>query len=290
MPGSNCCRGRGPFGHASNQRRGVVMSFSINGKTAIVTGAANGIGLAIARQFADKGANVICADMDEARLVDEWGEQLDEGNVRYFAGDLRQRLTIANLVSATIDAFDQVDILVNASRQVLATDALDVEDTSVSVLLEQNLMTALQLTQQVAKRMIRQGETQEEGQVGSIINLSSIAARNTRPELMGYSIASAALEQMTRSMALTLAPHRIRVNAVAFGSVMSASLQSSMNEHLDWRDDIRAHTPLGRIASPSELTDTIQFLAAESSSFMTGEVLTIDGGRSILDAVSAPAH
>lgn len=266
------------------------MSFSINGKTAIVTGAANGIGLAIARQFADKGANVMCADMDEKKLVDEWGEQLDEGNVRYFAGDLRQRLTIANLVSATIDAFDQVDILVNASRQVMFTDALDVEDKSVEVLLEQNLMTALQLTQQVAKRMMKQAEKQPEGQIGSIINLSSIAARHTRPELMGYSIAAAALEQMTRSMALTLAPERIRVNAVAFGSVMSASLQSSMNENLDWRDDIRTHTPLGRIAGPTELTDVVQFLAADSSSFMTGEILTVDGGRSLLDAVSAPAH
>lgn len=266
------------------------MSFSINGKTAIVTGAANGIGLAIARQFADKGANVMCADMDEKRLIDEWGEDAEDGNTRYFAGDLRQRLTIANLVSATIDAFDQVDILVNASRQVMPTDALEVEDDSVRVLLEQNLMTSLQLTQQVARRMIKQGEGQEEGQVGSIINLSSIAARHTRPELMGYSIAAAALEQMTRSMALALAPHRIRVNAVAFGSVMSASLQSSMIEHDDWRDDIRAQTPLGRIAAPSELADAVQFLAAESAGFMTGEVITVDGGRSLLDAVAAPAH
>lgn len=266
------------------------MSFSISGKTAIVTGAANGIGLSIARQFADKGANVMCADMDEKKLLEELGEPDDEGNLRFFAGDLRQRLTIANLVSATIDAFDQVDILVNASRQVMLTDALDVEDNSVSVLLEQNLMTALQLTQQVAKRMIKQAEDQDEGQIGSIINLSSIAARHTRPEMMGYSIAAAALEQMTRSMALTLAPHRIRVNAVAFGSVMSASLKSSVAENREWRNDIREHTPLGRIAAPSELAETVQFLAAESSSFMTGEILTVDGGRTLLDAVSAPAH
>lgn len=266
------------------------MSFSISGKTAIVTGAANGIGLSIARQFADKGANVMCADMDEKKLLEELGEPKDEGNIRFFAGDLRQRLTIANLVSATIDAFDQVDILVNASRQVMTTDALDVEDTSVSVLLEQNLMTALQLTQQVAKRMMKQSEDQEEGQVGSIINLSSIAARQTQPAMMGYSIAAAALEQMTRSMALTLAPHRIRVNAVAFGSVMSASLKSSVAENKEWRNDIRSHTPLGRIAGPSELADAVQFLAAESSSFVTGEILTVDGGRSLLDAVSAPAH
>lgn len=266
------------------------MSFSINGKTAIVTGAANGIGLAIARQFADRGANVMCADMDEKKLTNEWGDQAEDSTLRYFAGDLRQRLTIANLVSATIDAFERVDILVNASRQVMPTNALNVEDTSVAVLLEQNLMTSLHLTQQVAKRMIKQGVDQPEGQLGSIINLSSIAARNTRPELMGYSIASAALEQMTRSMALALAPERIRVNAVAFGSVMSASLKSSVVENSDWREDIRDHTPLGRIAGPSELAEAVQFLAAESSGFMTGEIITVDGGRSLLDAVAAPAH
>ncbi|MEO9648615.1 MAG: SDR family oxidoreductase [Roseobacter sp.] len=266
------------------------MSFSINGKTAIITGAANGIGLEIARRFADRGANVMCADIDEKKLEEEWGNLSEDGNLRYFAGDLRQRLTIANLVSATIDNFDRVDILVNASRQVIETNALDVEDTSVSVLLEQNLMTALHLTQQVAKRMIKQGAEQPEGQLGSIINLSSITARSTLPELMGYSIASAALEQMTKSMALVLAPERIRVNAIAFGSVMSASLQSAMLENSEWRDDILDHTPLGRIAGPSELSETVQFLAAESSAFMTGEILTVDGGRSLLDAVSIPAH
>jgi len=266
------------------------MSFAISGKTAIITGAANGIGLAIARQFADRGANVMCADMDEKKLAEEWGEASEADNVSYFAGDLRQKLTIANLLSATIDAYDQVDVLVNASRQMMPTDALEVDDDSVRNLLEQNLMTALLLTQHVARRMIKQGETQEEGQVGSIINLSSIAARHTRPELMGYSIASAALEQMTRSMVLVLAPHRIRVNAVAFGSVMSASLQSSMVDHGEWREDIKSHTPLGRIAAPTELADAVQFLAADSAGFMTGQVVTLDGGRSLLDAVSAPAH
>lgn len=266
------------------------MSFSINGKTAIITGAANGIGLAIARQFADRGANVMCADMDEKKLAEEWGDQKDDGNVRYFAGDLRQRLTIANLVSATIDAFERVDILVNASRQVMQTEALNVEDTSVAVLLEQNVMTSLHLTQQVAKRMMKQGEDQTEGQLGSIINLSSIAARQTRPELMAYSIAAAALDQMTRSLALALAPERIRVNAVAFGSVMSASLQSSVAENNEWREDIRTHTPLGRIAGPGEIAGAVQFLASDSSAFVTGEIITVDGGRSLLDVVAAPAH
>ncbi len=266
------------------------MSFSVSGKTAIVTGAANGIGLAIARDFADRGANVICADMDEARLKEKLGAQLDEGNMRYFAGDLRQRLTIANLISATIDAFDQVDILVNASRQVMTTDVMDMDDTSVEVLLEQNMMTSLRLSQQVAKRMIKQAADKPEGTVGTIVNLSSIAARNTRPELMGYSIASAAMEQMTRSMALALAPERIRVNAVAFGSVMSSSLNSAMIEHGDWRDEIEDKTPLGRVAAAGELVGAVQFLASEASAFMTGEVVTVDGGRSLLDPVAAPAH
>lgn len=267
------------------------MSFSINGKTAIVTGAANGIGLAIARHFADRGANVMCADMDEKRLTSELGDVTEDGNIRYFAGDLRQRLTIANLISATIDAFDQVDILVNASRQVMETDALDPEDASVETLLEQNLMTALRLSQQVARRMIKQAKRDgDTDHVGSIINLSSIAAHQSRPELLGYSIASAGLEQMTRSMALALAPHRIRVNAVAFGSVMSASLKASIGDNPDWREDIEAHTPLHRIASPTELVDAVQFLASDGSGFVTGDVMTVDGGRSLLDPVKAPAH
>ncbi|WP_299286437.1 SDR family oxidoreductase [uncultured Tateyamaria sp.] len=267
------------------------MSFSISGKTAIVTGAANGIGLAIARNFADRGANVMCADMDEKRLSEELGDVAEEGNIRYFAGDLRQRLTIANLVSATIDAFEQVDILVNASRQVMETDALNPEDTSVETLIDQNLMTALRLSQQVARRMIKQADGRDgDASVGSIINLSSIAAHQTRPELLGYSIAAAGLEQMTRSMALALAPHRIRVNAVAFGSVMSASLQSSIGDHPDWRDEIESRTPLHRIASPKELVDAVQFLASDGSGFVTGDVMTVDGGRSLLDPVDAPAH
>ncbi|NNK15782.1 MAG: SDR family oxidoreductase [Sulfitobacter sp.] len=266
------------------------MSFSVQGKTAIVTGAANGIGLSIARHLADKGANVMCADAHEKKLIEELGDDQEDGNIRTFAGDLRQRLTIANLVSATIDAFDQVDILVNASRQVLPTDALDVEDTSVQTLLDQNLMTALQLTQYVAKRMIKQAEDQEEGQVGSIINLSSIAANHIQPELMGYSIAAAAVQQMTRAMALVLAPQRIRVNAIAFGSVMSESLRASVADNREWRDDIRDHTPLGRIAAPTELCETVQYLAADSSAFMTGEVIVMDGGRTLVDAVRSPAH
>ncbi|WP_297768243.1 SDR family oxidoreductase [uncultured Roseovarius sp.] len=266
------------------------MSFSISGKTAIVTGGANGVGLAIGRHFVDKGANVVFADMDEARLIKELGENDDNSNIRYFAGDLREKLTQANLLSATIDAFEQVDILVNACRQVVPSDPLNPDDDAVEMLLQQNLLTSLRMSQQVAKRMIKQSGDQTEGVAGTIVNLSSIAARRTHPDLMAYSISSAALDQMTRSLAVALAPHRIRVNAVAFGSVMSASLKETLREHKDYREDIECHTPLGRIASATELAEAVQYLSCDGSSFMTGQIMTMDGGRTLLDPVAAPAH
>lgn len=267
------------------------MSFSISGKTAIVTGAANGIGLAIGRHFVDKGANVVFADMDEERLIKELGPNEDGSSTRYFVGDLRQKLTQANLLSATIDAFEQIDILVNASRQIVPSEALNSDDDAVEMLLQQNLLIALRMSQHVARRMIRQSEQQEsDAPAGTIVNISSIAARRTHPDLLAYSISTAALDQMTRSMAVALAPHRIRVNAVAFGSVMSASLKETLREHSDYRGDIECHTPLGRIASATELVEAVQYLASDGAAFMTGQIMTVDGGRTLLDPCTAPAH
>ncbi|MBI6630348.1 SDR family NAD(P)-dependent oxidoreductase [Pontibaca salina] len=266
------------------------MTFSIAGKTAIVTGAANGIGLAIGKQFVEHGANVMFADIDEKRLAEELGTQADESNVQYFAGDLREKLAIANLLSATLDAFDQVDILINGAREVVPSDPLDPEDGSVMELLNQNLMPALRLSQLVARRMMKDANAEQAAPAGSIVNLSSIAARRTHPDLLAYSVSSAALDQMTRSLAVALAPHRIRVNAVAFGSVMSASLKTTLRENQEYRQDIEEHTPLNRIASPGELAETVQFLASDAAGFMTGQILTLDGGRTLLDPVAAPAH
>lgn len=266
------------------------MSFSIAGKTAIITGAANGIGLSIGRHFADKGANVMFADMDEAKLKKEVGDLSNSENIRYFAGDLRQKLTIANLLSATIDAFDTVDILVNGARQVVASDPLNPDDDAMQELLDQNLMSALRLSQLVAKRMIKQSEGQDSGEAGAIVNLSSIAARRTNPQLLAYSVSTAALDQMTRSLAVALAPHRIRVNAVAFGSVMSNSLRDVLKENEAFRSDIEGHTPMGRIAAPTELSEVVHYLASEASAFMTGQIVTVDGGRSLIDPVAAPVH
>ncbi|WP_319824755.1 SDR family oxidoreductase [Thalassovita sp.] len=266
------------------------MTFSIAGKTAIVTGGANGIGLAIGRHFVDKGANVVFVDRDEERLVKEFGENDDDNPYRYFAGDLREKLTQANLLSAAIDAFDTVDILVNASRQMVAADPLNGDDDGVETLMQQNMFNALRLSQLVAKRMIKQAKDQQEGSAGAIINLSCIAARRTSADLLAYSVSTAALDQMTRSLAVALAPHRIRVNGLAFGSVMSHSLKQTLKDNADYRLDIERHTPLHRIAAPTELVHSAQFLASDASGFMTGQVLTLDGGRTLIDPVAAPAH
>jgi 7-alpha-hydroxysteroid dehydrogenase len=267
------------------------MSFSISGKTAIVTGAANGVGLAIGRHFAKMGANVVFADMDEKALCHEIGEEADkEENIRIFAGDLRKKLTIANLLSATIDAFERVDILVNASRQVMETDPLDPDDNSVEELLQQNAMTALRVSQAVARRMIKQADGEAGAPIGSIVNISSIAARRTHPDLLAYSISSAACDQMTRSLAVALASHGIRVNAVAFGSVMSASLKGSLKNHDDLREAIVDSTPLHRIASPGEVSDAVQYLASDAAAFVTGQIITVDGGRTLIDPAAVSAH
>lgn len=268
------------------------MSFSIKGKTAIVTGAANGIGLAIARHFIDQGVNVMLADMDEDKLTAE-RDAIGSDQAQCFSGDLRQKLTIANLQSATIDAFDRVDILVNASRQVLPSNPLEAKEDSFEALFQQNVLANLRLTQSVAKLMINQAKASEDSTsntIGAIVNLSSIASDRTHPDLLAYSVSCAALNQMTRSLAVSLASDRIRVNAIAIGSVMSANLQSVLRKDEDLRDEMTKITPMGRIAEAQEVAEVAQFLAAGSSSFVTGQILTVDGGRTLIDPLNTAVH
>lgn len=271
------------------------MSFSIQGKTAIVTGAASGVGLAIANQFYRAGANVVFADKNEEQLKKELPDAKD-GTVEAFAGDLSKKLARENLVSAAVAAFDRIDILVNASRKVRRNDPLSLEDETAKELMEQNAMLAMRLAQIVANRMIKQAEEEgpDDGQngarsAGSIINLSSIAAQRASPDLLAYSMSCAALEQMTRAMATALARHRIRVNAVSLGSVMSASLWHVVSGNQEAQAEIERATPLSRIGEASEVAEVAQYLATDSSSFVTGQVITVDGGRSALDP-SPPYH
>ena len=261
------------------------MATTLSGKSVIVTGAANGVGLAIARLFVASGANVLLADMDEEKLEAEVAAlESEPGNAAKFAGDLREKLTVNNLLASTIDAFERVDILVNASRQVLPSDPLSAGDDSFETMIHQNATVNMRLCQAVAKRMI----SQKEG--GAMVNLSSIAAQDCVPESVGYSVASAALDQLTRSLAVAYAPHNIRVNAVALGSIMSGSLQALIAEDEDLRDEVIAATPIGRIGEADEAAQAVQFLASPCASFITGQILAVDGGRSLLDRMNRLAY
>ena len=265
------------------------MSMSVPGKVAIVTGAGRGIGLAIARHLVAAGASVMFADGDEAALEAELGSGAQDGGpVASFAGDLGQKLTLANLVSATIDRFERVDILVNAHRVVQGSDPLAVSEEQMAEMLRQNMSCGLRLSQLVAKRMMAQAADSEAEvlQNGSIVNVTSLAADWPQPQMLAYSIASAAQAQATRSLAAALAPQRIRVNGAAFASIMSNNLQIKLREEPGLRARMIAATPLGRIAGAEELAETVLFLASEASSFVTGQILRVDGGRSLGDPLA----
>ena len=264
------------------------MSLSIQGKTAIVTGAGRGVGLAIARHLAERGANVMFADGDETALNQAVADYEGDAHVRRFVGNMAEKLAMANLLSATIDAFDRVDVLVNAHRFVRSSDPLDTDIEALDEMLRQNLLAGLRLSQIVARRMIRQAEDEPGSpQSGAIVTISTLAARRPQPSMLGYSIACAAQEQAVRGLALALAPHRIRVNGVSFASVMSHEMQCTLKDSPDKRAQIIAGTPLGRIAPPDELAETVHYLVSEAARFVTGQIITVDGGRSLVDPVGA---
>lgn len=189
------------------------------------------------------------ADCEDAALAAAVSDYDEDGTVQRFAGDMSQKLVMANLLSATLDAFDRVDILVNAHRFVRDSDPLATDMDTLEEMLRQNLMSQMRLSQLVAKRMIRQNESDSDGtSAGAIVNISTLAARRPIPSMLGYSIACAAQEQATRGLALALAPHRIRVNGVSFSSVMSHELQCALKDDPEKRSQIIAGTPMGRIA------------------------------------------
>ncbi|SDE51541.1 7-alpha-hydroxysteroid dehydrogenase [Paracoccus isoporae] len=264
------------------------MSNSVEGKTAIVTGAGRGIGLAIARQLFNHGAQVMFADCNDAVLAQEMARFGDDPRARSFSADMSQRLSMANLLSATIDAFERVDILVNAHRLVKPSDPLEGGEADLEEMLRQNLLAGLRMSKIVAKRMIAQAEgADDQRMAGAIVNLTTLAAQRPHPELLAYSIASAAQDQATRALALALAPKRIRVNSVAFGSVMTTELKQTLKENPELREGIIKGTPMGRIAESEELADAVMYLVGDGAGFVTGQIINVDGGRSLLDPVQA---
>ena len=269
------------------------MPISLGGRTAIITSAAQDVGRAMAQRFLDADARVMLADSDEKALAsaeaDLNGEDERLARFHYVAQD---RLSIANLIAATIDRFQRIDILVNGAQTITAPGAfLDLGTEQFDAAFGDNVRSVFQLSQAVARRMIQQaGEGEGPGGIsgGVIVNISSIASSRTVPELLTFSVSCAALDQLTRSMAASLAPHGIRVNAIALGGVLSDRLRSAFRENEQLREDMIRVTPLGRLAEMDEAADAAIFVASEHASYITGQVLAVDGGRTLLDPLGSP--
>ena len=265
---------------------------NLQNKTAIITGASNGIGMEIGKKFLQAGANVVFSDsakFDLETLIS--GVSPDIGNAHSFYGNMHDKLAVNNLIATTLNKFERIDILVNANRTIIPSNPLDEKEGALEKSLSQNIIATLNVSQLFAKSVIKQTKNRKNGQiVGSIINLTSIAANQTIPEMMPYSVSCAALNQMTRSLAVSLAKDGIRVNAISLGSIMSSSLRLNLHSNPELHDSIIDATPLGYIAEPEEVADLALFLSSESARFLTGQVITIDGGRSILNKLEKAAY
>ncbi len=264
----------------------------LQNKTAIITGASNGIGMEIGKKFLLAGANVVFSDyvkFDLENIIS--GVTIDPGSAHSFYGNMQDKLAINNLIATTLNKYEKVDILVNANRTIIPSNPLDEKGGALEKSISQNLIATLNVSQLFAKSVIKQTKNRKNSEiVGSIINLTSIAANQTIPDMMPYSVSCAALNQLTKSLAVSLAKNGIRVNAISLGSIMSSSLRLNLHSNPELQDSIIDATPLGYIAEPEEVAELALFLSSEGASFLTGQVITIDGGRSILNKLEKAAY
>lgn len=248
----------------------------LDGKTAIVTGGARGIGYAIARRFAGDGAKVMVADIDDQRGCEAVGELNEIGEATYVHCNVGERLDVRNLVAATIDKFGDIDILINNAGIVHGADFLELDEADFDRVLQVNLKGAFLVGQAVARHMVERVEAG--GAAGSIVNMSSVNAVFAIANQVPYSVSKGGINQLTKVMALSLAPHGIRVNAIGPGSIMTEMLEA-VNADPVAKARVLSRTPLGRIGEPHEIAATAAFLASDEASYMTGQTIYVDGGR-----------
>ena len=250
---------------------------SLANKTAIVTGAARGIGLACARRLAEEGAKVVLCDVEEAEGGAAAEELIDAGHeVRFMACDVTERLDVRNLVANTVEAYGSIDVLVNNAGIVIGGEFLDISEEDFDRVIQVNLKGVFMVSQAVARQMV--GQIEAGGAPGTIINMSSVNAVFVIPTQLPYSVSKGGVNQLTKAMALSLAPHGIRVNAVGPGSIMTDMLTKVVTDE-EMRRRILSRTPLGRIGEPEEIASVVAFLASDNASYISGQTIYADGGR-----------
>ena len=251
----------------------------LGGKLAIITGGASGIGKAICERFAAEGARAVIADVDIGK-----GEALAKAlgaAASFVKADMSSASDIAALAEAA-SALGPVDILVNNAGIVHAADFLDLKPEDFDRVLAVNLRGAFLLGQAVARLMVER--VKAGGPAGAIINMSSVNAVFAIANQVPYSVSKGGVNQLTKVMALSLAPHGIRVNAIGPGSIMTDML-ASVNADPAAKTRILSRTPMGRIGDPSEIASVAAFLASDDASYITGQTIYADGGRLPLNYV-----
>jgi 2-deoxy-D-gluconate 3-dehydrogenase len=242
------------------------MKLDMDGKVGVVTGAAGGIGFSIAEALSGAQAKVLL--VDRRADVEEAARELDaESHV----ADLSESKSAGEVVERVVEEWGRIDFLVNAAGVQARGPAIELSDEDWEMLYAVNLRAVFRACRAAARRMI-------EGQNGgAILNLASISSSVGVPGIVPYGAMKGGVVQLTRGLAVELAPHGIRVNAVAPGYVSTAMTEELWRDE-DRRAEVAARIPLGRFASPEEISPAALFLLSPAGGYITGEVLHVDGG------------
>ena len=244
----------------------------LEGKVAVVTGAARGIGAACARRFAAEGAAVVIGD-----ILEEQGEATaqsirDTGATATFvACDTGEGPQARALITETVSRHGRIDVLVNNAGIFTIADFLDVTEEDFDRVLRVNLRGYFLVGQAAARVMADAGS-------GSIINMSSVNGVMAIESIAAYVVSKGGVNQLTSVMALALAPKGIRVNAIGPGTILT-ELSGSLLTDEAARRRVLSRTPMGRVGQPEEIAGIAVFLASDDSSYVTGQVIYADGGR-----------
>ncbi|WP_426111656.1 SDR family NAD(P)-dependent oxidoreductase [Massilia sp. PWRC2] len=242
-------------------------------KVAIVTGATQGIGLACAERLLRDGARVMLVDIKPEGAAA--AAALGEG-ARFFAADVSQKVDVDAMIASTLQQFGSIDILINNAGVTHAADFLELAEEDFDRVLRVNLKSMFLCGQAAARAMVKQGS-------GAIINMSSVNAQLAIPNQVPYVVSKGGVNQLTKVMALSLAPHGIRVNGIGPGTILTELAKQAVLGSEEARHTILSRTPMGRCGEPEEVAALASFLASDDASYMTGQTIYADGGRLALN-------